>query len=109
MNLRVAKFGFWGRIAKSTLGLVLSGAFALLGAAVLIEMVYHRQLNVTLGSEVVFMGLVLDVHRPGTWLGALVLTVVGVALFEWARRHYARRWGEVQSRIERIIKHREGL
>ncbi|QBK05509.1 branched-chain amino acid ABC transporter permease [Hylemonella gracilis] len=109
MNLRVAKFGFWGRIAKSTLGLMLSGAFALLGAAVLIEMVYHRQLNVTLGSEVAFMGLMLDVHRPATWLGALGFTVAGLAWFEWTRRHYVRRWGEVQSRIERIIKHREGL
>ncbi|EGI77073.1 inner-membrane translocator, partial [Hylemonella gracilis ATCC 19624] len=33
MNLRVAKFGFWGRIAKSTLAIALSGALALLGAA----------------------------------------------------------------------------
>jgi branched-chain amino acid transport system permease protein len=109
MNLRVAKFGFWGRIASSTLYLVLSGAVALLGAAVLIEMIYHRQLNVTLGSEVVFLGLTLDVQRPGVWLGALVFTLVGFVLLELARRRYARQWGEVQSRIERIIKHREEL
>lgn len=109
MNLRVAKFGFWGRIAKSTLRIALSGALALLGAAVLIEMVYHRQLNVTLGSEIVFLGLVLDVHRPGAWLGALAFTLAGIALFVVARRDYARRWSEVQSRIERIIKHREEL
>lgn len=109
MNLRVAKFGFWGRIAKSTMAITLSGALALLGAAVLIEMVYHRQLNVTLGSEVVFLGLALDVRQPATWLGALVFTLAGIALFVVARRDYARRWNEVQSRIERIIQHREGL
>lgn len=109
MNLRVAKFGFWKRIAASTLGLVLTGAVALLGAAVLIEMVYHRQLNVTLGSELRFLGLTLDVQTPGSWFGAAAVTLVGFALFEVARRRYARRWGEVQGRIERIIKHREEL
>jgi branched-chain amino acid transport system permease protein len=109
MNLRVAKFGFWKRIAASTLGLVLTGAVALSGAAVLIEMVYHRQLNVTLGSELRFLGLALDVQTPGSWLGAAAVTLVGFALFEVARRRYARRWGEVQGRIERIIKHREEL
>ncbi|EGI75946.1 inner-membrane translocator, partial [Hylemonella gracilis ATCC 19624] len=77
--------------------------------AVLIEMVYHRQLNVTLGSEVVFLGLALDVRQPATWLGALAFTLAGIALFVVARRDYARRWSEVQSRIERIIQHREGL
>jgi branched-chain amino acid transport system permease protein len=109
MNLRVAKFGFWKRIAASTLGLVLTGAVALSGAAVLIEMVYHRQLNVTLGSELRFLGLTLDVQTPGSWFGAAAVTLVGFALFEVARRRYARRWGEVQGRIERIIKHREEL
>ncbi len=109
MNLRVAKFGFWNRIAASTLWLVLTGAVALLGVAVMIEMIYHAQLNLTLGSEVHFMGLALNVQKPGTWLSAIVFTLAAVALFEWVRRRYARRWGEVQARIERIIKHREEL
>lgn len=109
MNLRVAKFGFWNRIAKSTLGLVVTGAVPLLGAAVLIEMVYHRQLNLTLGTELRFLGLPLDVSQTSAWVSAAGVTVVGVILFELVRRDYARRWGEVQTRIERIIKHREGL
>lgn len=109
MNLRVAKFGFWNRIAKSTLGLVVTGAVPLLGAAVLIEMIYHQQLNLTLGTEFRFLGLALDVSQTSAWVGAAGVTVLGVVLFEVVRRDYARRWGEVQVRIERIIKHREGL
>lgn len=109
MNLRVVKFGFWNRIARSTLLLTLTGALPLLGAAVLIEMVYHQQLNLTLGTELRFLGLALDVSQTSAWLGAAGVTVVGVILFEVVRRDYARRWGEVQARIERIIKHREGL
>jgi branched-chain amino acid transport system permease protein len=109
MNLRVLKFGFWNRIAKSTLALVVTGAVPLLGAAVLIEMVYHQQLNLTLGTEFRFLGLALDVSQTSAWVSAAGVTVLGVVLFELVRRDYARRWGEVQARIERIIKHREGL
>lgn len=109
MNMRVVKFGFWNRISRSTLVLVLAGAVPLLGAAVLIEMVYHQQLNLTLGTEFRFLGLALDVSQTSAWVSAAGVTVVGAILFEWVRRDYARRWGEVQARIERIIKHREGL
>jgi branched-chain amino acid transport system permease protein len=109
MNLRVVKFGFWNRISRSTLALVLVGAVPLLGAAVLIEMVYHQQLNLTLGTEFRFLGLALDVSQTSAWVSAAGVTLLGAILFEVVRRDYARRWGEVQARIERIIKHREGL
>lgn len=41
---------------------------ALAGLAVLVEMLYHRQLNAVLGEPLLFMGLTLDVHQPRHWL-----------------------------------------
>ena len=51
MNLRVAAFGKLGRIWTSYLALGGTAFAALVGAAAMIEMVYHRQLNEALGPR----------------------------------------------------------
>ena len=70
MNLRVAKFGRLGDIWVSYLALAITGLVALLGAAAMIEMVYHLQLNATLGSELKFLGLPLDAASLNSWFGS---------------------------------------
>jgi branched-chain amino acid transport system permease protein len=35
--------------------------------------------------------------------------VTGLAMFEVARRHFARQWGEIQEAIEKEMKRREAL
>ncbi|MFG6414785.1 branched-chain amino acid ABC transporter permease [Roseateles sp. DC23W] len=109
MNLRVAAFGKLGRIWTSYLGLAGAALAALAGAAAMIEMLYHRQLNEALGPELRFMGATLDSSGLDAWFGAGFLIVVGSALFELARRHYVHQWGEIQEEIEREIKRREAL
>jgi branched-chain amino acid transport system permease protein len=99
MNLRVAAFGKLGRIWTS----------ALVGAAAMIEMLYHRQLNEALGPELRFMGATLNSAGVDAWFGAGWLMLVGIGLFEVARRHYAHQWGEIQEDIEKEIKRRESL
>lgn len=100
MNLRVAKFGlfkpFWALYA----GLIATGALLVVGAAALVEMVYHIQLNSALGPEVPFAGLTLDTSSTGSWLGAAALALVGLGLLEWVRRRFARAWGAAQEQIE---------
>ncbi len=107
MNLRVARFGkfnrFWGLYG----GLILTGALAAIGAAALVEMVYHMQLNAALGPQVAFMGLALDTTRAASWIGAAAVLVVGVALLEVVRRRFARVWGQAQEEIEAEMKQRE--
>jgi hypothetical protein len=56
MNLRVAKYGKLGRLWPSYLGLGGTALVALLGAACMVEMTYHLQLNAALGPEMTFMG-----------------------------------------------------
>jgi branched-chain amino acid transport system permease protein len=109
MNLRVAAFGKLKQIWTSYLALIGTALAALVGAATMIEMLYHRQLNEALGPELQFMGATLNSAALDAWFGAGFLIVVGVALFELVRRQYVREWGEIQEDIEKEIKRREAL
>ncbi len=107
MNLRVAAFGRLREMWKSYLALFVAGLIALLGSAVIIEMVYHIQLDAALGSTIRFLGLDLDTKSLEAWAGSLAVTVVGVVMLEFARRRFARQWADVQQYIEHQIKARE--
>jgi branched-chain amino acid transport system permease protein len=109
MNLRVAAFGKLKSLWTAYLALAGTGAVALGGAAMMIEMVYHRQLNEALGPTLRFMGLTLDSRAAESWFGAVLVLGTGVAMFELVRRAFVRQWGEVQQEIEREIKRRETL
>ncbi len=109
MNLRVASFGFLRKLWVSYLGLGLSALVLLLGAAVLIEMVYHLQLNLTMGPELRFIGIPLNAHSVDHWFGAAFVMLTGLGLFELCRRHYVHEWGGIQEDIEKEIKRRESL
>jgi len=109
MNLRVASFGFLRKLWVSYLGLGITGLTLLLGAAVMIEMIYHLQLNIALGPHLQFLGITLNAHAPDHWFGAAFVTLTGLGLFELVRRHYVREWGQIQEDIEKEIKRREAL
>jgi len=107
MNLRVFKFGKLGGLLGGYLALALTGAVMFVGAAAMIEMLYHLQLNTSMGSTLRFMNLDLNVQSGASWLVALFVTAVGFAMFEIARRRFARRWGDVQGDIAAEIRARE--
>jgi branched-chain amino acid transport system permease protein len=107
MNLRVAVFGKLNRLWVHYVPLVLSGLIALAGAAAMIEMIYQLQLNEALGPEMQFLGITLDAKSLGSWLVALAVLAVGVALFEWRRRGLHREWNQIQEEIASEIERRE--
>jgi branched-chain amino acid transport system permease protein len=107
MNLRVAKFGKLRGLLGWYALLALTGAVAFFGIAAIIEMVYHVQLNEALGPVLRFMGVELNVQSVASWFGAALLAAVGVGLFEFTRRKFSRRWGNVQGEIEAAIRARE--
>jgi branched-chain amino acid transport system permease protein len=109
MNLRVASFGRLKELWVSYLALAITALVALLGAAAMIEMVYHLQLNAALGPELRFLGANLNAKGLDSWFGAGFVMLTGVGLFEIARRHYLRQWGEIQEFIEKEMKRRETL
>ncbi|WP_349742353.1 branched-chain amino acid ABC transporter permease [Roseateles cavernae] len=109
MNLRVAAFGKLGRLWTSYLALGGTALAMLIGAAAMVEMLYHWQLNAALGPELNFMGVSLNSERIDAWFGAAMLLLVGLGLFELSRRQFKLEWDQTQEEIEKEIKRRESL
>lgn len=109
MNLRVAAFGRLRELWVSYLALAVTALIVLLGAAAMIEMVYHLQLNAAMGPRLKFMGVTLDSSGANSWFGSAFVMLTGLGLFEVARRHFVRQWGEIQEFIEKEVKRREAL
>ncbi len=109
MNLRVASFGRLKELWVSYLALAFTALVTLLGAATMIEMVYHLQLNAALGPELKFLGIGLNAKSADSWFGAIFVMATGIGLFEASRRHFVRQWGEIQEFIAREMKRREAL
>ena len=107
MNLRVATFGYLRRFAGIYLGLGLTALVALAGAAGMIEMVYHLQLNAALGPQLTFLGVGLDAKGVSSWIGAGAVMLAGLIGFEILRRKFSQSWGQVQEKIEAELKSRE--
>jgi len=109
MNLRVAAFGRLKDLWVSYLALAFTALVALLGAAAMIEMVYHLQLNSALGPQLKFLAMNLDAKGADSWFGAAFVMLTGIGLFEATRRHFVRQWGDIQEFIEKEMKRRETL
>jgi branched-chain amino acid transport system permease protein len=107
MNVRVAAFGRLRELWVGYLALALTALAALLGAAAMIEMVYHLKLNAALGPEMTFLGVHLNAQGVNSWFGAAFFMLTGIGLFELVRRQFARHWGEIQEAIEKEVKRRE--
>ena len=107
MNLRVASFGKLRPLLMDYVALAVTSLAALAGSAAMIEMLYHLQLNEALGPQMKFLGLTLDAKGTGSWLGAALVLLVGVVLFELARRKFVKKWSDAQEQIEAKIKQRE--
>jgi branched-chain amino acid transport system permease protein len=109
MNLRVASFGRLRELWVSYLALAVTAFIVLIGAAAMVEIVYHIKLNAALGPELKFMGATLNAYGVDTWFGAIFITLTGIGLFELSRRHFVKQWGEIQEYIEKEMKRRETL
>ena len=85
-----------------------SGLVALIGASAMIEMMYHLQLNAALGPTMSFLGATLNTQGVDSWLGAIFVLGIGIAMFELSRRSFSKQWGRIQEEIEAETKKREG-
>jgi len=104
MNLRVAKYGRLRTLWVSYLALGGTALVAVLGAACMVEMTYHLQLNAALGPELNFLGATLNARALSSWFGAGFVLLVGMGLFETVRRQFLRQWSTIQEGIELDIK-----
>jgi branched-chain amino acid transport system permease protein len=109
MNLRVAKYRKLGGLLPTYLALGITGFAGLFGVGSLLEMVYHLQLNSSLGSELHYLGATLDTAHMDSWLAMGAVALVGFGMFELVRRRFVRQWSVVQEHIELENKRLESL
>ena len=109
LNLRVVSYGYMRKLLVSYLAVAITTLTMLLGAAAMIEMLYHLQLNIGVGPELSFMGIMLNATGVGSWVSAAVIMLVGAGLFKTCRRQFAYRWSDVQALIEADIRRKEAL
>ena len=107
MNLQVASYGKLKPMLGKYLILFLSGLVVLLGAAAMVEMVYHLQLNQALGPELTFMSVGLNAKSATSWLGALAVLLAGLSVFEYTRQILNIQWWQAQEYIDLEIKRKE--
>jgi branched-chain amino acid transport system permease protein len=100
MNLRVLKYGLFGRLRDPYVGVLLTGAVLLLGVVMVVEMSYHLSLNVAAGSTMKFMGFTIDTLSRDSWALAIGMLVAGAVAFEVMRRRFVLEWSAVQELIE---------
>jgi branched-chain amino acid transport system permease protein len=105
LNLRVAKFGKYGRIWPSLLAVSVSSLVLLLGVVMFIEMLYHYTLeSLSYGTERQLFGFTVDTAAPTGWLIAAAIFIVGVVLFRITRKSFKQAWGDVNTEIEDAIR-----
>ena len=109
MNLRLAKYGKLGKIFSAYWALAGTGITMVIGLAAMVEMLYHLQLNSALTSDLQFMGTTLNVHSLESWLGAALIFLTGLCLFELVRRQYVQQWSQIQEEIEHEIQRAESI
>ncbi len=98
-NVQMARAGKLGRFWGLYGGLLATGAVLLLGVSLLIEMIYHRQLNAAMGPHIRYLGTQVDTSSATAWLGALAVALLGGALLDQVRRRFSRAWGRAQEEI----------
>ena len=109
MNLRLAKYGKLRRLWGSYLCLAGTALVGVLGAACMIEMTYHMQLNAALGPELHFLGASLNTKGFTSWFGSILVMITGFGLFDVCRRRFVRQWSTIQEEIEHEVKRGEAL
>jgi len=103
-NVRVWQEGFMRYLIKSYMRLVLGSLPGFVGITVVVEMMYHRQLNAGLDPVLRMYATAWDTASALPWAQAGVLAVVGMVLFERERRRFMADWHQVQVFIERTQK-----
>ncbi len=104
MNLRVLKFGKFGRLRDPYFGVLVSALALLAGVVMLIEMTWHVTLDLATGPGVKLWGFVFDTQQPQSWVLASSMAAAGAAAFEYMRRRFRDEWDRVQVEIEDWIR-----
>jgi branched-chain amino acid transport system permease protein len=72
----------------------------ILGVIALVEMTYHLKMADQLGKAFKLFGVGLDTDRPGAWLGAAAVALLGGVLLCFAVKPVRRAWAAVNAQLQ---------
>jgi branched-chain amino acid transport system permease protein len=104
LNLRVAKYGRFGRIWPAMWSLAAMAGVAFLGVVMVVEMLYHLTLEAVNGTVIRLFGFMVDTAAPSGWFVAAVLLAIGGFGFWQAKKAFKQAWDEVNTEIEDMIR-----
>lgn len=104
MNVRLYKFGKFGRVGPKLLALIGASLVILVGAIMMIEMLYHLTLNAANGPVMKLFGAHVNTEGVAVWSIAVGIVVVGIVAFRAVQGGFQQVWGEANSEIEDSIR-----
>ena len=104
MNVRLAKYGKFGRVWPHLWAVSAMALVAALGVVMTIEMLYHYTLEAVNGTEMRLFGFLIDTAAPSGWVVAAALIAMGAFGFWHAKKSFVHAWGEVSTEIEEMIR-----
>ncbi len=99
--VRIASSGRLREMMPRYMALVGATCLFLAGASVLIEMIYHIQLD-GVGGDLHFFGMNWDTRIPWHWLAGFATACSGGALFARARRRLNTQWASISEGSEAV-------
>lgn len=99
--VRIASSGRLREMMPRYLALMGATCLFLAGASVLIEMIYHIQLD-GVGGDLHFFGMNWDTRNPWHWLAGFATACFGGALFTRARRRLNTQWASISEVSEAV-------
>lgn len=104
MNLRVISHKKFSRILPSLISVLATSLLALVGAVILIEMMYHLTLESANGTSMKLFGYLVDTALPDVWMIGVSLFLVGIVSFMFVRRPFIAAWSEANAEIEQLAQ-----
>ncbi|MEY2658837.1 MAG: transporter permease [Pseudomonadota bacterium] len=102
-HLRLHQAGQGGALWAAYARLLPVAALGLSGLAVLIEMIYHLQLNAALTPRLQMGPIQLNTDSTSTWVGVVTWATLGLLALAWVWRSFARRWSAMQDAARRTL------
>jgi branched-chain amino acid transport system permease protein len=100
MNLRVAKYGLFGRLRDVYVGVVMAGFVLLLGFIMVLEMGYHYTIDGKSGTTMKLFGFPVDTATAPIWVFAIITFALGAWAFTYAWKQFREKWDSAQELIE---------
>jgi branched-chain amino acid transport system permease protein len=92
LNLRAAKSGVLGRLLPAYVAAAAAGLLMTAGFVLLVEMLYHLELEAVNDPVLRLFGLALNVQAGLPWVAATLVLLIGTTLYRRAWRHVQARW-----------------